>query len=218
MKLKKKAKLTIIGVALILIIALAAVIVINFMPKKEKVKEIKVLKSIDEYGYELKDNKTKKYKEMFKELEDILREDEVNQEEYAKKVAEMFVYDFYSLEDKVAKTDVGGVDFVHPDALDNFLLNAEDTYYKYIESNIYGERKQDLPAVTFPLPDSTCLSVDTITVESITPTEFAYNKAKHEGYEVKVNWTYTNEKFSSYQKSAVVVLIKKDIKYYVVEI
>ena len=206
MKLKKKAKLTIIGVALILIIALAAIIAINFMPKKEKVKEIKVLKSIDEYGYELKDNKTKKYKELFKQLEDILREDEVNQEEYAKKVAEMFVYDFYSLEDKVAKTDVGGVDFVHPDALDNFLLNAEDTYYKYIESNIYGERKQDLPAV------------DTITVESITPTEFAYNKAKHEGYEVKVNWTYTNEKFSSYQKSAVVVLIKKDIKYYVVEI
>ena len=131
MKLKKKAKLTIIGVALILIIALAAIIAINFMPKKEKVKEIKVLKSIDEYGYELKDNKTKKYKELFKQLEDILRKDEVNQEEYAKKVAEMFVYDFYSLEDKVAKTDVGGVDFVHPDALDNFLLNAEDTYYKY---------------------------------------------------------------------------------------
>ena len=206
MKLKKKAKLTIIGVALILIIALAAIIAINFMPKKEKVKEVKVLKSIEEYGYELKDNKTKKYKELFKQLEDILREDEVNQEEYAKKVAEMFVYDFYSLEDKVAKTDVGGVDFVHPDALDNFLLNAEDTYYKYIESNIYGERKQDLPAV------------DTITVESITPTEFAYNKAKHEGYEVKVKWTYTNEKFSSYQSSAVVVLIKKDIKYYVVEI
>ena len=206
MKLKKKAKLTIIGVALILIIALAAIIAINFMPKKEKVKEVKVLKSIEEYGYELKDNKTKKYKELFKQLEDILREDEVNQEEYAKKVAEMFVYDFYSLEDKVAKTDVGGVDFVHPDVLDNFLLNAEDTYYKYIESNIYGERKQDLPAV------------DTITVESITPTEFAYNKTKHEGYEVKVNWTYTNEKFSSYQKSAVVVLIKKDIKYYVVEI
>lgn len=206
MKLKKKAKLTIIGVALILIIALAAIIAINFMPKKEKVKEVKVLKSIEEYGYELKDNKTKKYKELFKQLEDILREDEVNQEEYAKKVAEMFVYDFYSLEDKVAKTDVGGVDFVHPDALENFLLNAEDTYYKYIESNIYGERKQDLPAV------------DTITVESITPTEFAYNKTKHEGYEVKVNWTYTNEKFSSYQKSAVVVLIKKDIKYYVVEI
>ena len=28
-----------------------------------KVKEVKVLKSIDEYGYQLKDNKTKKYKE-----------------------------------------------------------------------------------------------------------------------------------------------------------
>ena len=206
MKLKKLPKIIITLVALLLIAALAIVLVISFKPENKKVTEVKVLKSIDEYGYQLKDNKTKKYKELFKQLEDILREDEVNQEEYAKKVAEMFVYDFYSLEDKVAKTDVGGVDFVHPDALDNFLLNAEDTYYKYIESNIYGERKQDLPAV------------DTITVESITPTEFAYNKAKHEGYEVKVNWTYTNEKFSSYQKSAVVVLIKKDIKYYVVEI
>ena len=46
----------------------------------------------------------------------------------------MFVYDFFSLEDKAAKTDVGGVEFVHPSAIANFLLNAEDTYYKYVES------------------------------------------------------------------------------------
>lgn len=206
MKLKKLPKILMIGVALLLVIALVIVLAINFWPQEQKVKEVKVLKSIDEYGYELKDNKTKKYKELFKELEDILRADEVNQEEYAKKVAQMFVYDFFSLEDKAAKTDVGGVDFVHPNAVANFLVNAEDTYYKYIESNIYGERKQDLPAV------------DVVTVDSIEATEFAYNNEMHPGYEVRLSWTYTDDKFSDYQKNAIVILIKSDIKYYVVQI
>lgn len=206
MKLKKLPKILMIGVALLLIIALATVLVINFWPQEQKVKEVKVLKSIDEYGYELKDNKTEKYKDLFKDLEDILRADEVNQEEYAKKVAQMFVYDFFSLEDKAAKTDVGGVDFVHPNAMADFLENAEDTYYKYVESNIYGERNQDLPAV------------DVVTVDSIEETEFAYNNEMHPGYEVRLSWTYTDEKFADYQKTAIVILIKSDIKYYVVQI
>lgn len=206
MKLKKKPKIIITLVALLLIAALAIVLVISFKPKETKVKEVKVLKSIDEYGYQLKDNKTKKYKDMFKELEDILRADTVDEEAYAKKIAEMFVYDFFSLEDKAAKTDVGGVEFVHPNAVANFLLTAEDTYYKYVESNIYGERKQELPAV------------DKVTIESIEKSEFAWNNAMHEAYEVKLSWTYTNEKFADYQKTALVILIKNELNYYVVQI
>lgn len=206
MKLKKKPKIIITLVALLLIAALAIVLVISFKPKEKKVTEVKVLKSIDEYGYQLKDNKTKKYKDMFKELEDILRADTVDEEAYVKKISEMFVYDFFSLEDKAAKTDVGGVEFVHPNAVANFLLNAEDTYYKYVESNIYGERKQELPAV------------DKVTVESIEKSEFAWNNAIHEAYEVKLSWTYTNEKFADYQKTALVILIKSDLNYYVVQI
>ena len=87
MKLKKKPKILMIGVALLLVIALVIVLAINFWPQEQKVKEVKVLKSIDEYGYQLKDNKTKKYKDMFKELEDILRADTVDEEAYAKKIA-----------------------------------------------------------------------------------------------------------------------------------
>lgn len=205
MKLKKIPKIIITLIAVILIAALVLVLVISFKPKDKKVTEVKVLKSIDEYGYQLKDNKTKKYKDMFKDLEDILRADTVDEEAYAKKIAEMFVYDFFSLEDKAAKTDVGGVEFVHPNAVSNFLLNAEDTYYKYVESNIYGERKQDLPAV------------DTVTVENIEKSEFAWNNAIHEAYEVKLSWTYTNEKFQDYQKSALVILIKNELNYYIVQ-
>ncbi len=207
MKLKKKPKIILYSVIAIFLIVLAAVLVITFMPdKKQEVKEVKVLKSIEAYQYDLKDNKTETYKKMFKELENILREDEVSDEEYVKKIAEMFVYDFYSLADKSAKTDVGGVDFVHPNALQNFLVNAQDTYYKYVESNLYGEREQKLP------------TVDSITIESATSTEYVYNSQKLSAYDVKVTWTYTDEAYSSYQQSATLTFVKEDIKFYLVEL
>ena len=207
MKLKKKPKIILFSIIVILILALVAIVVITFLPeKKPEVAEVKVLKSIAAYKYQLKDNKTEKYKKMFKELEDILRKDEVSDEEYVKKISEMFVYDFFSLEDKIAKTDVGGVDFVHEDALVNFLVNAEDTYYKYVESNLYGERKQKLP------------KVDKVTIESANPTEYAYNNQMFSAYQVKVNWTYTDEIYDSYQQSATLTFVKEDIKFYLVEL
>lgn len=208
MKLKKKAKLLIIAAITILLLVAITIVAVKVADKgkEPEVQKVKVLKSIEEYGYELKDNKNETYKKMFKELEDILRKETVSDEEYVKKVAEMFVYDFYSLEDKTAKTDVGGVDFVLPGSLPNFLANAEDTYYKYVESNLYGERKQILPMV------------NTITLESTTPTEYVYNTTKYTAYEIKATWTYTDTKFSSYQSGATLIFIKDDIKYYLVEL
>ena len=206
MKLKKKVKIMLFLIIALVIIAIAGVIVYKTVFNKPEVKETKVLKTIDAYGYELKDNKSKRYKELFKELEEILLETEVNEEAYVQKIAELFIYDFYSLSDKTAKTDVGGVDFVQASALENFLVNAEDTYYKYVESNLYGDRKQELP------------TVDTITIESITPTEYVYNDQKASAYEVSLNWTYTESKYSDYQSSATLTFVKEDIKYYLVEL
>ena len=88
-----------------------------------------------------------KHSQTFKELIKVLNEEEINEEAYVSKLSEMFIVDFYSLADKSAKTDVGGVDIVHPDILGNFLENAENTYYKYVESNIYNNRNQKLPEV-----------------------------------------------------------------------
>lgn len=206
MKLKKKAKIILLSIIVLIIIGVAGIIFYKITSNKPAVKETKVLKTIDAYGYELKDNKSKKYKELFKELEEILLETEVDEEAYVKKIAELFVYDFYSLSDKTAKTDVGGVDFVQASALENFLVNAEDTYYKYVESNLYGDRKQELPMV------------NEITIESITPTEYVYNNQKASAYEIKLNWTYTEDKYSDYQSSATLTFVKEDIKYYLVEL
>ncbi len=206
MKLKKKPKILLITL-IILVVVISGFLVYKTVFNKQEVQEAKVVNQIKKYGYTLKDNKSKKYKELFGELKKILDKDDVDQEEYVKKISEMFIYDFYSLSDKTAKTDVGGVDFIHQDIIENFLQNAENTFYKYVESNIYDNRKQKLP------------TVEKVTIESIEKTDFSYNdKEADEAYEVKVNWTYTDSDYSDYQKEATLIFVKEDIKELLVEL
>ena len=206
MKLKKKPKKILITILVLLVVLIIGICVFKFL-NKDEVKEAKVLNTIKEYGYTLKDNKSNRYKKLFYELEEILTADEVDEEKYVSKISEMFIYDFYSLSDKSAKTDVGGVDFIHKDILDNFLQNAENTYYKYVESNIYNNRKQELP------------TVDEITIDGIEETTYSYNDTSDEkAYEVKVSWTYAEEKYDDYQKEATLIFVHDDIKLCLVEL
>ena len=72
MKLKKKVKRTIL-VIIILIVAVVGVLLANkYVFKKENTKELKVVDNISKYGYKLKENKPKAYKDMFNELKEIL--------------------------------------------------------------------------------------------------------------------------------------------------
>lgn len=209
MKLKKKVKRNIIIVLVLLVSIIVGIVSFKLLVPKDKqeLKEYKVLDKLDKYGYQLKENKTKKYKTMFNELKEILNAKEVDEEKYVQKISTMFVYDFYSLEDKNAKTDVGGVDFVYQGAMDNFLHTAQNTYYKYVESNIYNDRNQKLPVV------------DEITTTKPEKKPYAYgNKTDNEAYYVPVTWTYTDESFSSYQSSATLIFIHDGIKLSLVEL
>lgn len=207
MKLKKKPRKILIIILTIVALGAIALVGYNVFFKTQEVKEAKVLKTIKKYGYTLKDNKNKRYQDMFAELDKILSKSSPNEEEYAKKITEMFIYDFYTLENKVAKTDVGGTDFVYTASLTNFLQNAQDTYYKYVESDIYDQRKQKLP------------EVDKITIESIEQTEFAYGEETDDkAYEVKVSWTYVGEDFGDYQNEATLTFIHEDIKLSLAEL
>lgn len=199
MKLKKGVKRFLI-IFIILVIAAAAVFVYFkfFSGKNGNVKKVKVVDKIDKYGYQLKDSKNEAYKTEFKNLKEILNKDEVNYEDYAKSISKLFIIDFYSLDDKLAKTDVGGVDFVYKDEQVDFLEKAENTYYKYVESNVYGNRQQSLPIV------------DSVTVESIEQTSFkinSKNETDEKAYKVSVTWLYKNESGSGYQDSATLIVV-----------
>ena len=113
----------------------------------------------------------------------------------------------YKLKDKVSKTDIGGVDFVYSGILENFLQNAQNTYYKYVENNIYGNRKQALPVVS------------NIKVDSLKEESFKYGeKTDDKAYVVNMSWSYTDGKFSDYQKDAKLVFIHDGKKLSLVEL
>ena len=204
---KKRLRKIIIVILLLALVILVGLFIHDKFFKKEEVTEVKVISKIDKYGYSLKENKPKEYKDMFKELEKILNSEEIDEEKYVSQISKMYIYDFYSLNDKAAKTDVGGVDFVYKEVLDNYLKKAQDTYYKYVESNIYNNRKQNLPVVT------------NINVEKVEQKAFAYgDKTDDKAYYVDMTWEYTNSSFNGYQKEATLVFIHDDIKLCLVEL
>ncbi len=151
--MKKKRRINIKRVA-ILIILLALIVVgivlgINKLTHKEnKTQEVKEVASIEAYGYTLKDNATSYYKKLFKELEKTLNEKEVDENKYAELVAQMFIADFFNLDNKISKNDVGGKQFVYADYQTDFEKFAMDSMYKSVESDVYGDRNQELPEVT----------------------------------------------------------------------
>ena len=209
-KSKKKFKFKgLLLIVLLIILIIGGYILYDKVISSKPVK-VKTVDNIPEYDYKLTNNKPKEYVKMFQELKDILSQDSVKYEDYASKISEMFIYDFYSLDYKKVKTDIGGVDFIHPSILENFTTNASKTYYKYIESDIYGNRKQDLPRV------------DKVKIESCEKTTFTYRENKKkitddEAYKVKATWTYTSTKFSDYQTSSTITIVHKDKKLYLVE-
>ena len=205
MKLKKKVKRFLI-ILLIVIVAAVGGFVFYEMTNTSKVtiKKATVLNEIKEYGYTLKSNKSKAYKKEFANLATILNSDSVDEEAYLKSITKLFILDFYTLSDKVANTDVGGVDFVHTDAKTNFLEKAEDTIYKYVENNMYGGRHQSLP------------TVKDVTIDNIQNVSFTLNKeVDSKAYQVTVSWTYTEE--NDYQNKATLTFTHEGKKLSLVE-
>lgn len=108
---------------------------------------VKTLDSIENYNYTLNENDSEYFKKEFKNLKKILESDSIVEEEYASALSKLFTIDFYSLNDAISKSDVGGIQFVYDEYRDSFLTKAKDTIYNYVESNLYGKRTQELPEV-----------------------------------------------------------------------
>ena len=139
------------------------------------------------------------YKNLFDELSNVLNKEEIIEEEYAKLVAQMLVADFYNLDNKISKNDIGGTQFILDSYVENFVLEASETVYKYLEHNIYGDRKQELP------------QVEEVTVKSIRTNNYTYKKLTDDNaYIITVGITY--KKDLGYPEEVVVKMLHNDKK------
>lgn len=198
-KINKKGRILIFSIILIIISAvLFFVFGNNEKLKTIKPLEIKTVDTIKGYDYKLAENETKYYKSLFKELKKILEKDALDEQEYAKVISQLFVADFYNLDNKVSKSDIGGTQFIYKDFRNDFESIAKKSIYKNVSSDVYGERRQQLPVV------------NKVTA-TVTEKSFNYgNNVDEKAYSVAFEIEY--DKDLGYQKKGIIILIHNDKK------
>ncbi len=199
-KKKKKGKILFI-IILIIVLCIGGFFGYTKFYKKNP-DEVKIIKKITKYNYKLGDNKSELYKKYFNELEDVLENEEVDYEEYAKVASKLFITDFYTLNNKKSKNDIGGLDFIKDSMKDNFIDQARNTFYRYIKIN---SKEQSLPEVS------------EVTNVSVEKTSFTYSDETidENAYKVSITWGYVED--LGYESEANIILVKDDIKLYIVE-
>ncbi len=195
----KKLFIWIIGILIIILISMLVYkLVWNNGVEEEKVK---VKDTIEGYGYNLDNRDTELFKTEFYNLKDILEQEELDYEEYAKSLSKLFIIDLYTINNKLSKSDVGGSEYVEPSVVENYKLNVENTIYKYITNKFIDN--DNLP------------EVKNIEVTNISESDYKLSNVEYESYIVDLSWNYTKK--VDYDKEGYVTLIKKDSKLYVVE-
>lgn len=166
---------------------------------KDKPKNVQVVDSIDNYGYTLNDNATSYYKQTFNELSDLLSNESIDEKSYAQLVSKLFISDLYTLDNKLNKNDIGGMQFVYKDFVDDFSSYSKSTIYKYVENNMYNDRTQDLPVVT------------NIIINSVNNDDFKYNdKVFENSYYIDLTLEYETD--LGYPTNINLVLVKNNNK------
>lgn len=184
---KKRSKIKTLFVWLLIIALIAGAgfalwkFVINKEDEKKPVQVAVELDNLKDYGYALTDRDSKYFKSEFDVLKGIVNTEEVNMEQYTSQVAKMFVIDLYTMNSKVNKYDIGGVEYFHVNKKDMYEQKVLDTLYNSLLDNTYGDRTQDLPEVS--------------NVEVVSNTEGTYKLGKTDvkAYIVKLKISYVTD-------------------------
>lgn len=184
-------------ILLVLLITIVIYIVLVLKPKNDKSKFLEEKEKI-KYGYILYERDTEIYRDVFNELKLELNNDSIDYEKYAEYISKLFIIDLYTLNNKVSKDDVGGIQFVMNDIKDNYLLNVSDTMYKYI-----NEDGIELPEVS---------SIELLDINSY---KYSINNKEYDGYEVNLKWNY--KKDLGYDSEGIVYVIKDEDELFIVE-
>ena len=201
--MKKRNKIILFIIIVLLVVGASIFCYLKFVKKDDNVNKVTNIEEIDKFGYTLKSNATETYKKEYEILKTNLKSTDINEEEYVKSVAKLFIIDLYTIGNKINKYDVGGTEFVYPDSLENYKVNVEDTLYKYVEDNSNNSRTQSLPEVS------------EVQITDFKKVKYKVSNTELDAYEVALKWSYVVD--MGYESEGSVIILEKDNKYYVVE-
>jgi hypothetical protein len=199
-KRKINVKKLMIFVTAILVVIISIFFLINKLTSNDK--NPKVVDELEDYNYVVKSNATDYYKTLFTELKTVIEEDE---EKYAELIGKLFLADFFTLTNKLNRTDVGGVQFVYEDYHEDFISHAGITVYAGMYNNLIGERKDDLP------------EVKEVTLKSLTQKEFGHVDSIYDSSAYFIEYEIKYVEDLDYQELVTLVLIKDNGKLVIVE-
>jgi len=189
----------------VIIVGLIVLGVYSMLSTEDKTPENQstIIDTIEGFGYTLDDRDTKLMKDEFANLKRILTASEIDYDAYTLSLAKLFVIDFYTLNNKITKNDVGSLEYMDERIVDNFKLKAMNTIYRYLENNLDNKRTQELPEVR------SILSAD---LEHIT------HKIEGENIEaikVTIQWDYVKD--LGFDNHAEIIFIRAGKKLVVVD-
>ncbi len=201
---KKKIMKFVLSVVFVILLIVGYCVIKGEKKNPKKKQEVKVEEKIEQYGYELNNNETEYYKSLFQELKKVLQEEPIDEEKYASLVSQLFLANFFNLDNKLSQNDVGGLQFVYSEFRGDVEKFAKEGIYHYVANNIYGDRTQELPVVK------------EVSVVNIEKTEARYLDRKEENaYQVDLKIMY--EKDLGYQESATLLLVSHNDKFEIIK-
>ena len=202
--MRKRYKMGLILIIILILILIFFGLFKLFKPTNNNLKNTtSIIKDIKEYGYSLDDRDSKYMKEEFNNLTKILQESEINYLEYAKSIAKLFIIDFYTLNNKINKYDIGGVDYIYKEKQDDFKNKARDTIYNNIIDNTYLDRVQELPEVV------------EVIINNVEESNLEYKDNTYEGYIITLNINYKED--LGYDNEGTITLIKNNNKLEIIK-
>ena len=202
-----KRKILVILLILVFLYCIGGVIYSIFVrqiPHDKPVNNEEHIVKIEGFNYTMNETKANKvFKSNFNELKTNLESDNIDYEKYALSLSKLFIIDFYTLNNKTNKYDIGGTQYIYEDAVENFKLKASETLYKYIEDNTEEKGSEKLPLVS------------EVFANILEETTYKIDKEEYPAYKIKVEWLY--EKDLGYDTSAELILIRHDKYISIVE-
>lgn len=193
------------GRVLAVILIIGVISGLFYLKNKKELQVVSVVSEIDSYNYYLESNSTRIYKKYYKELENELKDNKIDEEKYAQLVAMLFTIDYYTLNNKVTNKNIGGVQFIHSNLKERFISDSSNTVYKYVKNNLYKNRHQQLP------------EVNNVIVKEINKIKYNQKEYKDDSaYEVKLEIGYVKD--YDYPKDITISIIHENNKLVIVEI
>ena len=197
---KSKKILIILSMILVVVcLGLGAYFIFFKKPLNEEsnIPEVKIMNKIEGFEYTLDERDTEIFKEKFEKLKALLETENFSEEEYVSLVSELFIIDLYTIDNKISKYDIGGLEYVYEPARDSFKSIVMDSIYKTVINNIGNKREQSLPIVT------------NTTVNSVTPSTYLMpDESEVSSYTVSISWEY--ETALGYDNGGTLELIKNN--------